>query len=72
VLVAPAWIARVSWADSSVSVDLSRETIKGAPEYVESAPITREYENGLYAHYGRPPYWLHQAEYESSLSLSGG
>jgi hypothetical protein len=70
VLVSPGWIERVSWPESKVHVGLSREAIKGAPEYVESIPINREYENRLYAHYGRPPYWLH-AEHESSLSLSG-
>jgi hypothetical protein len=58
VLVSPAWIERVSWTDSKVYVGLSREAIKDAPEYVESRPITREYENRLYFHYGRPPYWL--------------
>ena len=71
VLVSPAWIERVSWADSKVYVGLSREAIKSAPEYVESMPITREYENRLYAHYGRPPYWLHEAEHQTSFSLSG-
>ena len=71
VLVSPAWIKRVSWTESKVDVGLSRETIKNGPEYIESRPITREYENRLYAHYGRPPYWLHDAEHKPSLSLSG-
>jgi len=71
VLVAPTWIERVSWTDSKVYVGLSREAIQNGPEYVESVPITREYENRLYFHYGRPPYWLHQAEYRSSFSVSG-
>jgi len=71
VLVSPAWIERVSWTESRVCVGLSREAIKGGPEYAESMPITREYENRLYLHYGRPPYWLHQAERESSFTLSG-
>jgi hypothetical protein len=57
VLVSPAWIARVSWVDSSVYVDLARETIKGAPEYSESMVVAREYEQQLFSHYGRPPYW---------------
>ena len=57
VLVSPSWIDRVSWADSKVYVDLSRETIKNGPEYTDSVPVTREYENRLYLHYGRPPYW---------------
>jgi hypothetical protein len=71
VLVSPAWIERMSWIDSKVYAGLSREAIRNAPEYVESAPITREYENRLYNHYGRPPYWLHDAEHKSSVSLSG-
>jgi hypothetical protein len=70
VLVSPAWIERVSWADSKVYAGLSREAIKDAPEYIESRPITREYENQLHLHYGRPPYWLHEAQYRSA-SLSG-
>jgi hypothetical protein len=71
VLVAPAWIERVSWEDSKVYVGLSREAIQNGPEYIESMPITREYENRLYFHYGRPPYWLHQAEHRSSFSVKG-
>jgi hypothetical protein len=71
VLVSPAWIERVSWADSKVNVGLSREAIQNGPEYTESMAITREYENRLYSHYGRPPYWLHQAERESSRATRG-
>jgi hypothetical protein len=71
VLVSPAWIERVSWTDSSVYVGLSRGSIKDGPEYVESAPITREYENRLYFHYGRPPYWPHEDERKPAYSHSG-
>ena len=71
VLVSPAWIERVSWTESKVYVGLSREAIKTGPEYIESRPVTREFENRLYSHYGRPPYWLHDAERKSSFSLSG-
>jgi hypothetical protein len=71
VLVSPAWIERVSWTESKVCTGLSREAIRNGPEYVESTPITREYENRLYFHYGRPPYWLHQTEPESPSSLAG-
>ena len=71
VLVSPAWIERVSWTDSKVSVGLSREAIQNGPEYVESTPITREYENRLYFHYGRPPYWLHEDEHKAAYSHSG-
>jgi hypothetical protein len=71
VLVSPAWIERVSWEDSKVYLDLSREAINSTPEFVDFTPITREYEDRLYSHYGRPPYWLHEAEFRPSLSLSG-
>ena len=70
VLVSPAWVERVNWTDSKVYVGLSREAIKDAPEYVDSTPITREYENRLHLHYGRPPYWLHEAEHKSCCSMS--
>jgi hypothetical protein len=71
VLVSPAWIERVSWEDSKVYAGLSREAIKNAPEFVDFTPITREYEIGLYSHYGRAPYWPQEAEHRASLSLSG-
>jgi len=58
VLVSPQWVDNVSWPDSKVYLHLSRETIKNGPEYIESMPITREYENRLYGYYGQPPYWL--------------
>ena len=57
VLVSPAWIKRVSWEDSAVYTGLSREAIRSAPEYIESTPVTSEYEEVLHLHYGRPPYW---------------
>ena len=68
VLVSPAWIARVSWTNSAVYVGLSREAIQTGPEYAESTAITREYENQLYLHYGRPPYWLHQTGHKAVSS----
>jgi hypothetical protein len=69
VLVSPAWIERVSWADAKVYMALSREAIQDAPEYIESRPVTREYESRLYFHYGRPPYWLRETELQSAHSV---
>jgi hypothetical protein len=69
VSVSPEWIKRVSWDDSKVYAGLSREAIRSAPEYIESVPITREYENRLYFHFGLPPYWQSDAEHKSSLGL---
>lgn len=57
VLVAPRWIDQVSWDDSMVYVNLSREMIKNAPEYRPDA-LNREYEEKLYDYYDRPKYWV--------------
>jgi uncharacterized protein YrrD len=57
VLLAPEWIAWVSWAEARVYIDLDLDTVKRAPEYDASAPITRQYEAELFDHYGRTPYW---------------
>ena len=70
VLVSPSWIQRVSWTDSKVYISLSRDVIKNAPAFVESAPITREYEDQLHRHYGQPPYWLHAGEQKASFPLT--
>jgi len=56
VLVAPLWIERVSWSDSKVYMELSRETIKNGPEYHPKA-LDRTYEEALYDYYKRPKYW---------------
>jgi hypothetical protein len=70
VLVSPSWIDRVSWTDSKVYVRLAREAIKNGPEYAESVPISREYENQLYVHYGQPQYWLREPEPKRAYSLT--
>ena len=58
VLVSPQWIERVSWGESKVFVNLSRETIKQSPEYTEESLLTRDYESGLHQHYNRKGYWV--------------
>ena len=57
VLVAPHWARSISWADREVHVDLRRRQIEESPEYDPSAPVERDYEERLHAHYGQPPYW---------------
>jgi uncharacterized protein YrrD len=58
VLVSPRWIERVSWSESKVFVNLSRETIKQSPEYTEESLPTRDYETALHRHYDRQGYWV--------------
>ena len=57
VLVAPLWIQSVNWADRSVTVDLSRESIKTSPAYDSAVDWNRDEELKLYRHYRRDAYW---------------
>ena len=57
-LVSPRWIERVSWNESKVFVNLTRETIKQSPEYTDETPLTRDYEAALHKHYSRQGYWV--------------
>jgi hypothetical protein len=57
VLVAPAWIQRVDWAESKVHVALTRALIRTSPDYDPTRPVERAYETQLCGHYGRPRYW---------------
>jgi uncharacterized protein YrrD len=58
VLVSPQWIERVSWRESTVFVNLTREAIRQSPEYTEESLLTRDYEAGLHRHYDRQGYWI--------------
>jgi hypothetical protein len=58
ILLSPKWIERISWSESKVFVNLSRENVEQSPEYTDDAPPTRDYETVLHRHYHRPEYWL--------------
>ena len=58
VLVSPPWIKQVSWSESAVYFDVSREAIKTSPEYDPSVRIGRDYEKRLHDHHRRPHYWV--------------
>lgn len=60
VLVSPYWIERVSWDESQIFVNLSREAIRQSPEYSEGALLNRDYEARLFGHYNRKGYWLEE------------
>ncbi len=57
VLVAPQWIKRVSWAEQTVAVGLTRDALKQAPWYDAAKPLGRDMEIAVYKHYGRAGYW---------------
>jgi len=58
VLISTQWIERVSWDQSKVFVNLSRETIKHSPDYTDELLLSRDYEIGLHGHYNRKGYWV--------------
>jgi len=57
VLVAPAWIKQVDWAQSKVHVTVTRAQIQTSPEYDPAREVDRAYETQLHDHYGVPRYW---------------
>lgn len=57
VLLATEWVLWISWAESNTYVSPPRELIANAPEFDPTQPLTRDYEQKLYAHYQRSPYW---------------
>jgi len=57
VLIAPQWIADISWIDATVSVQVTRQAVRGAPRYDGKALPDRAQEQGLYEHYGRAESW---------------
>jgi hypothetical protein len=61
VLISPQWIESISWSESKVFVNLSRDAIKQSPEYTEELLLTRDYETGLHQHYNRQGYWIDES-----------
>jgi hypothetical protein len=57
VLISPQWVEKVSWEESKVYLNLTREKVRQSPEFDPSAPVSREYEEVLFDYYGRPKYW---------------
>jgi hypothetical protein len=57
VLVSPQWIERVSWNESKIFVNLTREAISQSPEYTDNMTLNRQYETKLHNHLGREAYW---------------
>ena len=57
-LISPQWIEEVNWADSTVSVKLTRQAIKDAPRYDPDSLVDRDQEVRIYQHFKRDPYWI--------------
>ena len=64
VLLAPDWIKGVNWSTQTVSVDLSRESIKTAPAYNPAEGWGLDQERVLYSHYGRTSRWAGRTAFD--------
>ncbi|RSK28785.1 PRC-barrel domain containing protein [Bacillus sp. HMF5848] len=60
VLVATDWITDLNWPDKTVTVDIMKDSIKNAPEYDPTEPLSKQDEEKLYHYYNK-------AEYSSQL-----
>ena len=69
VLVSPQWIERVSWAESKVFVNLTREAIRQSPEYAEASLPTPEYEARLHRHYNTQGHWVAEPAGQGPIPL---
>ena len=52
VLISPQWTRAITWETKKFRVDLAQEAIKQSPAFDPDAPLDREYEKKLHAHYG--------------------
>ncbi len=68
VLVAPSWIDDISWLEATVSVGLSRRSVKDAPPYSVGTVPTRPQEESLHEHHARPGYWNDADALETDIS----
>ncbi len=62
VIISPEWISDIDWAESNLSLDLTRQAIKDSPTYDPQVPLSPEQEAGIHAHYGRDGYWLRESK----------
>ncbi len=62
VLIAPEWIDDLKWLDATVSVNVSRQTVKDAPPYLVGRRLDREHEVALHKHYERAGYWTDEVD----------
>lgn len=57
VLLSPEWVDAINWGERNLKIHLSSDKIKTCPSYDSGQPISREYEEVIYNHYGLKKYW---------------
>ena len=61
VLISSGWIDGVSWDEKKVFVNVTRDKVKQAPEYVGSSLPTRNQEEEMHRNYDRRGYWMDES-----------
>ncbi len=62
-LLAADWIERIQPEFDLVILDLDPDRMVDSPEYNPTEVIDRDFEDRLFAHYGRAPYWSEGAQF---------
>ena len=57
VLISPHALGAVSEEDQHIMVALTRKQIEESPSLLCDEPVSRQFENAYYGHYGWPIYW---------------
>jgi len=69
VLLSPQALSRVNDAMDLITVGLTKKQIEDSPSLADHKPVSRQFEDAYYCHYGWPPYWT-GLSIESSYSDS--
>lgn len=54
VLIAPGWVASLSWQEHKLHLNMTKDEIRSSPRFNPGEPVNHEYEEKLYDYYGRP------------------
>lgn len=67
VLVIPIdWVDQVAWEQRDVSVSIRRAQLQNGPKLPSLTALTRDYEEQLYDHYQRHPYWIKESKVDEA------
>ncbi|PYZ94186.1 hypothetical protein CR194_01215 [Salipaludibacillus keqinensis] len=53
VLISPEWVEAIDWGKAQINIDVTREQIESAPEYLSKIDLTDERERELWFHYNK-------------------
>ncbi|MGD1088422.1 MAG: PRC-barrel domain-containing protein [Verrucomicrobiota bacterium] len=56
-LISPYALVAVNKEEQNISIDLTKKQIEDSPYLDSDKPVSRQFENAYYGHYGYPIYW---------------